>query len=182
MNVSAFDIRERYNSLSSQNTVYSYLGTLPKGEMNDMLTSMEVILETNIEKRIVRKKLFQMLIEITQNLYNYLEDDELMLNYKDIFLLVKEHKNDYYIITGNYLQKKEIPGIRTRIDMVNAMTEKEVKELYRGILDFGGVSNGGGAGLGFVDLARRSGEDLVYKFEDIEGEFSFFTLEVKVTC
>ncbi|WP_425482535.1 DUF6272 family protein, partial [Fulvivirga aurantia] len=59
--------------------------------------------------------------------------------------------------TGNYLLNKEIPGIRTRIEMVNAMSEEEVKELYRGILNFGGVSQGGGAGLGFVDLARRSG-------------------------
>jgi len=180
MDVSAFDIRERYNKLTNKATVYSYLGSLKEKEMNNVLRSMELILDSNVDKKVVRKKLFNILIEITQNLYNYF-DSRNVEGYKDIFIFVKERGDGYVIITGNFLLREEISSIKARIDMVNAMSETQIKELYRGILNFGGVSEGGGAGLGFVDLVRRSGKKLKYKFEDIDEKFSFFTLEVLVT-
>ncbi|MEP2774088.1 MAG: SiaB family protein kinase [Fulvivirga sp.] len=181
MNVSAFDIRDRYETLIESSTVYSYIGTLQEKDFNDVLKSMEQFIEKHVEAKLMKKKMFHILIEITQNLHNYNKEKDGKAIEDHLFFLVKELREGYRVITGNYLLKKEIPGIRTRIDMVNTMTDKELKELYRGILNFGGVSNGGGAGLGFVDLARRSGEKLIYKFEEIDDKFSFFTLEVNVT-
>jgi len=181
MNVSAFDIRDRYETLIESSTVYSYIGTLQEKDFNDVLKSMEQFIEKHVEAKLMKKKMFHILIEITQNLHNYNKEKDGKAIEDHLFFLVNESREGYRVITGNYLLKKEIPGIRTRIDMVNTMSDKELKELYRGILNFGGVSNGGGAGLGFVDLARRSGEKLIYKFEEIDDKFSFFTLEVNVT-
>ena len=55
---------------------------------------------------------------------------------------------------------------------------EELKELYRGILDVGTVTSGNGAGLGLIDLARKSGRKVSYNFEEIDDKFSFFTLMV----
>lgn len=181
MNVSAFEIKDRFETLTKSNTVYSYIGTFHEKEFNEVLKGLEEFIENEVDAKSVKKKLFHILIEITQNLHNYSKEQEADAKENQMFFLVAKQGEDYKVITGNYLLSKEIPGIRTRIEMVNAMSEKEVKELYRGILNFGGVSNGGGAGLGFVDLVRRSGEKLIYKFEEIDDKFSFFTLEVNVT-
>lgn len=181
MDISAFDIKERYDNLTQKPVAYSFFGSIQPNQMNDILSELEQFLDGNIEKRIIRKKLFHILVEITQNLQNHFDGSKDLNGHNEAFIIVKELKNGYGIVTGNYLFSKDVPGIRTRIEMVNAMSDSELKDLYRGILNFGGVTDGGGAGLGFVDLARKSGEKLAYKFEEIDDKFSFFTLEVTVT-
>ncbi|MCZ6898904.1 MAG: DUF6272 family protein, partial [Bacteroidetes bacterium] len=39
------------------------------------------------------------------------------------------------------------------------------------------LSEKGGAGLGFVDMARKSGHKLEFGFETMNDEFSFFSLK-----
>ena len=38
----------------------------------------------------------------------------------------------------------------------------------------------GGGGLGMVDIARKSGNQLVYSFEDVNEDYGLFTLIIKV--
>ncbi|MDX1629067.1 MAG: SiaB family protein kinase [Fulvivirga sp.] len=179
MSIKVFDIKGRFEKLTRSNSIYSYLGQLPSEELNEVLAEIELILEEKVESRVLRKKLFQLLIEITQNLSNYNAGNHIN---NQLFFTVNAHNGGYTIITGNYLLSKEIAGLKSRIDMVNLMDKAELKALYRGILDFGGRSNNGGAGLGIVDLARRSGKKLKYKFEDVDDKISFFTLEVKASA
>lgn len=177
MNVSAFDIRERYNKLARKDTIFSYLGSLTHHELNHVLKSIELLLTNNYSSRGLKKKLFNLLIEITQNLFNYLNNPRLE-DRNAVFVFMTESDNTYKIITGNYLLNSEVAGIKTRIEMINSLNNEELRELYRSILDIGIVSTGGGAGLGFVDLARKSGRKLSYRFEEVDDKFSFFTLEV----
>lgn len=180
MNISAFDIRERFEKLADKQVVYSFFGSLETDQLNAILSELELFLNGNIERRTIRKKMFHIFVEITQNLHNHFDGNTELNGHNEFFILVKEIEEGYTIVTGNYLFSKHVPGIRTRIEMVNAMSDKELKDLYRGILNFGGVTDGGGAGLGFIDLARKSGEKLAYKFEEIDNKFSFFTLEVQL--
>ena len=43
------------------------------------------------------------------------------------------------------------------------------------------MSKKGGGGLGLIDIARRSGEKLQYKIREIDKDYSFFTLTVKIS-
>lgn len=180
MNISAFDIKERFDKLSRNNVIYSFFGHLQPKQLSEILSELEKFLNDKVEKRLIRKKLFHILVEITQNLHNHFDGKKDLNGHNEAFIIIKELRKGYGIVTGNYLFSKDVPGIKTRIEMVNAMSDSELKDLYRGILNFGGVTEGGGAGLGFVDLARKSGEKLAYKFEEIGDKFSFFTLEVTV--
>lgn len=180
MNISTFDIRQRYSQLTQNGPIFSYLGHLTHAELNNVLKSIEMLLSANYSSKGLQKKLFNLLIEIAQNLYNYLKNPALKEK-SAVFIFVTESDNTYKIITGNYLLTCETAGIKSRIEMVNSLNSEELKELYRGILDVGIVSHGGGAGLGFIDLARKSGRKLSYEFEEIDEKFSFFTLEVSFT-
>ncbi|WP_350110592.1 DUF6272 family protein [Fulvivirga sp.] len=44
----------------------------------------------------------------------------------------------------------------------------------------GGESKSGGAGLGFIDMAKRSSGELTSEFVDVDDEHVFFTLELDV--
>ena len=66
-----------------------------------------------------------------------------------------------------------------RIDLLNAMDELELKQAYKKTLREGSFSDKGGAGLGLIEIARKSTEKLRYDFDDTgEGRY-FFTFNVK---
>lgn len=180
MQTKTFNIKSAYNRLRDDQTVFSYLGKLSDDEFDSVLSHIEKVLITNIDSKSSVKKVFNILIESTQNLHSYLSDHAQLNEKENVIVVVKECDEYYSIMTGNYLLKSEISVIKSRIDIINTLSKKEVRELYRGILDVGMLGQSGGAGLGFVDLARRSDNKLTYSFKEIDHKFAFFTLEVKV--
>ncbi len=180
MQTKTFDIKRAFNRLKDNKTVFSYLGKLSDDEFDGVLSHIEKVLITNLDSKSSVKKVFNILIESTQNLHSYLRDPDKLKEKENVIVVVKECDQYYSVMTGNYLLKSEISVIKSRIDIINTLSKKEVKELYRGILDIGMLGQSGGAGLGLVDLARRSDNKLTYNFKEIDSKFAFFTLEVKV--
>jgi hypothetical protein len=42
------------------------------------------------------------------------------------------------------------------------------------------MSAKGGGGLGFIDIAKKSGQKLEYNIEKVDDTYAFFTLIVKI--
>lgn len=180
MQTKIFNIQRTFNSLKDHQTVFSYLGKLSDDEFDSVLSHIEKVLITNIDSKSSVKKVFNILIESTQNLHSYLSEQDRLEEKENVIVVVKQYDDYYVVMTGNYLLRSEISVIQSRIDIINTLSKKEVRELYRGVLDIGALSESGGAGLGFIDLARRSDNKLTYNFKEIDEKFAFFTLEVKV--
>jgi hypothetical protein len=47
-------------------------------------------------------------------------------------------------------------------------------------LNNGELSEKGGGGLGLIDIAKKSRNKLQYSFREIDEDYSFFTLTVKI--
>lgn len=180
MQTRTFDIKRTFNRIKDERTVFSYLGKLSDNEFDSVLSHIEKVLITNIHSRSSVKKVFNILIESTQNLHSYLSEHQQLGEKENVIVLVKECDDHYSVTTGNFLLRSEMSVIKSRLDIINTLSKKEVRELYRGVLDVGVPGKSGGAGLGFIDLARRSDNKLTYKFKEIDSKFAFFTLEVKV--
>ena len=60
------------------------------------------------------------------------------------------------------------------------MNSSELKAKYLEKLSRTKLSDKGGAGLGLMDIARKSGNKLQYDFENISSQISFFSLIVNV--
>ena len=85
------------------------------------------------------------------------------------------------IITGNYIDNAKVESFKENIDKINGMTEEELKKHYRESLSNNELSHKGGAGLGMIDIARKSGHKLEYRFDQVNDNISFFSLIVKIT-
>lgn len=162
-----------------EQTVFNYRGVLTYGEITHLLDRVEKHIQEHLASKKLKKKLFNVVIEIVQNIYNYLKKPELHRR-EDVKIRVIEGQECYKIVTGNFLLTSDVPIIKSRLELVNSLSASEIKELYLGILDTGSLSNEGGAGLGLLDLVRRSGEKLSFEFEPVDDKFSFFSLEVSL--
>jgi hypothetical protein len=86
----------------------------------------------------------------------------------------------YLLTTSNHIKKEDEDVLRYKINKVNQMDAKELKAYYRKVLSNEEFSNKGGAGLGFIDMKKRSGSNLEYSIDSKKLKYKKFTLLVKV--
>jgi len=60
------------------------------------------------------------------------------------------------------------------------MTREELKTYYLEALGSSELSAKGGAGLGMIEMARKSGNRIEYSFDPVNERMSFFSLVVKI--
>ncbi len=74
----------------------------------------------------------------------------------------------------------DVNDLKKRLDKVNKLDIKEIKDLYRQILDTSEFSKKGGAGLGLIEMAIKTGNRLDYDFVPVDKNFSYFILSKTV--
>jgi len=97
-------------------------------------------------------------------------------------MLVLGHKgNTYFIQTGNAIKNESIEFIKNRIDHLNSLDKKELrqyhKEMMRGEDD---NPESKGAGLGLIEIARRATAPIEYTFEPLDDNLSYFSMYVEI--
>jgi hypothetical protein len=60
------------------------------------------------------------------------------------------------------------------------MTAEELYEWYLLQLQTGQYTNKGTAGLGFIDIARKSGHALGFGFKHVSENYSEFSFEIRI--
>jgi len=63
---------------------------------------------------------------------------------------------------------------------VNSLSADELNALYRKILTNNEFTDAGGAGLGFIEMARKTHQTLDFEFVNIDNKYSYFYLIIKV--
>ncbi len=177
-----FDIQEWYKGKINDKVVINHYGTITGSVIDAILESMEVKLHLSSILNMTRKKIFNVFVECLQNLYHHVDDaptGESVAGIKNFGVIILTKEDDFFkITTGNYLKHEKVEQIRGRINQLNALNEDEIKSLYLEILLFEGHTLKGGAGLGMLDILRKSGSKLDCVMFSISKEYSFFSLEV----
>lgn len=168
-------------SYNNSETLLSFKGNITDDIFDRLLEHIERKLRQESTSKMVKKKVFKVLVETLQNVYHHQDDIE---NQDDIYVnfsLKKDHIA-YIVSTGNHIRTSKVDVMKTFIDRVNAMSDNELKEYYRYSLSQDHLSDQSGAGLGFVDIIRKSGEKIIYSFKPVNKDYSYFCLQVKVSA
>lgn len=172
-----------YKKLEEKNVLLSFKGMITSELLTTILQIMESKMDHIDEKPKVKKKVFNILVECLQNLYHHIDQEETVhvaQEDKSALLMIAKTEDSYVITTGNYMRKDDVAPLKDKLDLVNSMDKDELKAYYKQVLSEGAMSEKGTAGLGMIDIARKSGEKLDYDFMPINDKTSFFSLAVKI--
>lgn len=173
-----------YKQLEERNVILSFKGLMTSELLTTILQIMESKMDRFEDRPKIKKKVFNVLVECLQNLYHHIEDDVDDLNtdqneMNSLFMIAKT-EGDYTITTGNYMRQKDVESLKGKLDLINGMSKEELKDFYKLVLNEGTMSSKGTAGLGMIDIARKSGQELQYEFNPINDNLTFFSLSVKI--
>lgn len=170
--------QERHDALvnvESRKILVSHYGTFSQDLVGSLSNSVEELLISIGDKKLVIKRMFSILLEGLQNIRIHGEND----NYGNQlgFLLIGSNDGDYKVIMANIMNAAEKAKVESYLDEINLYSEEELKEKYLAVLSNEFLSSKGGAGLGFITTRMKSGE-LGYSFDPIGGGSLLFCLEL----
>ncbi len=126
----------------------------------------------------VQKKVFHVMVECLQNISKHADSRYNLISSKDgrgIFM-VSKGESEYSVTTGNVVTNDKVEVLSEILESINKLDKAGLKKLYKQQIREGRLSEKGGAGLGFIDIARKTGQKLIYSFLKIDEEKSFFVL------
>jgi hypothetical protein len=179
------NLYEFYQAAKAENIILYYCGPIAHASVEGVAQTLRKNLEYEEAGNQVAQSVFSIFIEQVQNVLNYsaekppsfkMAEDDLKVG-----MVVIGHENaGYYILCGNKVFNSDIGILQEKIDFLCHMNKEELKALYkeRRRMDPGPGSKG--AGLGLIEMARKSSEPLEYDFIPIDDEFSFFTIRAAV--
>jgi hypothetical protein len=177
------DIYDFYDKMERNNIMLSFKGDITSELLTSILQIMESKLDNLQEEPKIKKKVYNVLVECLQNLYHHMDEVAPEQNDKirSAIFMIGKLDNQYNIITGNYIKKENVAGLKKRLEDINLLSKEELKEYYKAVLNNGEMSLKGGGGLGMIDIARKTGEKLNFHFAPVDDTFSFFTLNIKIS-
>ncbi len=186
-----FDYKELVYSFHKE-MLANNLTLVYEGEITHQITKAFTSLAENkmdsySEDTNMKKKVFHVMVECLQNLSKHAEDVKILKNKgyagNGIFIIgrVGPDNEDYHILTGNVIDNSSVPELEAFLDNINNLDRDGLKELYKKQMREGTLSEKGGAGLGLIDIARKTGEKLDYSFIKIDEKKSFYTLRTKIS-
>ncbi len=163
-----------FSDMQKDNLEYTYRGDFTTAITDTILTLAESNLANAETQRKIRKKVYFIMVEGLQNMTRHQLE-----NHPGIFVMQRK-KHGYFITTGNVIKNDEEQMLGEMIDKINAMDRAELKEYARKVLDNHVMSDKGGAGLGLIEIAKKSGSNIFYRFRKVTDEYSFFYMQTRI--
>ena len=171
-----FEDFKKMHSIDESDVFISFFGELSQEMVNDLSIKAEEKLIKSGDKKVTVKKAFNILVEGLQNIRLHGARDS--IGVQTCCLVIVQNKLNYKILFGNLISNKIIKSVSSKIELINSTNLDQIKELYVTTLTNGIISKKGGAGLGFITMAMKSKNNLVFNFESIDSAISCFSVEL----
>ena len=172
-----------YKKLRSDNLSIVYQGDFSDGLTEKIIALSEYSIGKSPEIIEMRNKVSFVIVECFQNIVRHGNDHGVNSDNSVWFpgLFSARNCNEFtYIASGNLIEKKDVSFLKDKLEQLNKLDKAQIKELYLDLLTSGTLSKKGGAGLGLVEMARKSLNPVEFDFEDENEKVSVFYLMLKL--
>ncbi|KPL08702.1 MAG: hypothetical protein AMS23_10410 [Bacteroides sp. SM1_62] len=165
-----------YKSMKAHEIKLVYEGRVTQQITKTFIALAESHMEENAEVSGVQRKVVHVMVECLQNISRYADEYEPgQSRYAGRGIFMVSHTENYWCVTtGNAIFNEKVKELRDMIDQINELNEDELKDLYVKQMREGRMTSRGGAGLGFIDIRRKTKRMLEYYFLPITEKVSFF--------
>lgn len=157
-----------------------------KGEMNhQIMRAFAFMANRKISEMPIptatRKRVFHIMIECLQNITKHSDDyDEREKQIGNGLFVVGKDRDSFYVITGNLVKNDKMIILESRLEKLNSSAPPQLKKMFLQQMIEGELNEKGGAGLGLIDIARKSKRKLYYHFVPYDSSRHFFILAITI--
>jgi hypothetical protein len=165
------------DKMMKERLMFVYRGVVTNENSVPLLMLLEKEMENSEFGFVGRKRLFMFVLESLQNVSRHSNKSQ----HANMSLVVySKTDNGYTVTTGNVLPSSSINDLKVKLEEINNLESKEIRNVYRQMLSTAEFSNKGGAGLGLIEMAKKTGNKLDYDFIPLDNEYAYFILSKTV--
>lgn len=122
--------------------------------------------------------LLTIFVELAQNILRYSAEQS---EGEGIGLIwVTEEPSEYLVHSGNVISLKQVEIVRTELAALVSLNAEELKALRKERLNHAPPVGSKGAGLGLLEVKRRSTKPVEYAFIPVDNEHMFLSITANV--
>ena len=176
-------VYEIHGSMTNNNIMLVY-----EGEVNQEITKAFTSLtqkrldDDEVANVPIKKRVYHVMVECLQNIGKHCDhiDSGLPVSPGSGIFMVIKTEDGFNVVTGNPIANTKVEGIKEMLDTVNEMDRDEIKAYYKKKILESRISEKGGAGLGFIDIVKKTGNRIDYHFNKINDVTSFFIVKTHI--
>ncbi|BCS52304.1 SiaB family protein kinase [Geobacter sp. SVR] len=172
-----FKLRDEF---SQDGIILCFNGPFSHSIIEEIGTAIRNHLSAENSPPMAVQDVFAIYIEMSQNARNYLFRRNMTCESGSATILIARQDDAYVVTSGNVILNEDVDDLRLRIDHINALDRDGLKKLIRQQLRAEVAPGALGAGIGLMEMAKRSSGRLEYSLRDIDGQHTFFTLKALV--
>ncbi len=176
----AINFQQIIEELKADVFAISYLGAIDRNLLALMAKNIEE--KTAETTPTATKKIFKVFIELSQNiaLYSVERGTSSDSNSSGEGIIIFKELNDHFLVyTGNMASIHDIKALTKKIDRINSLSHRELRDYKRKMRNLRHTDMGRG-NIGLIQVALVSGNPIEYKVIDLNDEKSFIIIACKI--
>jgi len=165
-----------FSRLKDDNQCLLYNGSFNDDVTYKLVGLSEANLKNFKEGTKTQRRVSYLMAECFQNILRHGDKESMQEHSQEdtSFFMNRYASGKYFIVSANIIKDDDIEALKTQLDQLNNLDEEELKDLYKQVIRYGKISDKGGAGLGLIEMARKSGHKLGYSFMKYNSDSSIF--------
>jgi hypothetical protein len=174
------DVSQLERLMADNNVYLIWSGHISPDVGKEVLYFTETKLnEEDVESRL-RRRVFSILVEILENVAKYSPGNDPEEKYGMPIAMIRLKNQVYSLTTGNLILNSQVTKLKEKLDLINNCDKPALKELFKKALKDQDINSESTGNLGLIDMARKSGNKLIYQFDKVNDQYSYYMLTVKV--
>lgn len=182
-----FDMLEYYQMLKANNISIIYSGPIWADGVEGIGGTLRKRLELDALPLSASQSVFSVFVEQMNNMLMYSTEKQIFSSESEgsststgAFMLGVQGKK-YFLQSGNMMKSENADIMRQKIDYLNTLDKTQLRKYYKEqIKQENKNPNSKGAGLGLIEIARRTSSKIQYKFIPMEEGQTFFAMYVEI--
>jgi hypothetical protein len=126
------------------------------------------------------KRVYAILVESLENIAKHSVRKPPQNIKKEPHISVGKQNDKVIIKAGNLIQEEKRDKLVKKLDHINSLNEYDLNSLYENKINLDLHPEANGAGLGFMLMKLKSGNDVEYRFSPVNNDLTYFELKISV--
>jgi len=183
-----FNMQEYSGMLKSRSVNIIYSGPMWDDGIRELAEMVRTHLSHDNLPGSAEKSIFSVFVEQVTNVLMYSAEkeeytgpDNEKVEVSTGMLVLGQKDKTYFVQTGNAIKNETMELIKGRIDHLNSLDKKELRQYHKERLNADNDNpESKGAGLGLIEIARRATAPIMYTFEPVNENLIYFSMYVEI--
>ncbi|MCW2239285.1 SiaB family protein kinase [Azospirillum canadense] len=187
----AKDLFELRSQLHESGIIFAYCGYVTESVLSGVGDALKRKLVLDDMDTKTARSVFAVFVEQMQNIIRYSAEREKPhaassgksaprsdLRYG--IMTISRVGDGFVVKAGNLIGVADIEPLRVKLESIRRADKDELKAMYKETLKSEPEDGSKGAGVGFIEIARRASRPINFDISAIDGRVAFFALEAEI--